>query len=128
MKIIFALIISLPLFSCGESFKKLETEKLNAELATRNDLKTPEEVIILFYNYPKSEPKPNLKISKKELEENLFEVTLIHDNQEDDSQKAEKIIMTLKKKGTKWFVKNIKHNWKCYSERGHTDWGIENCN
>src|SRR5690606_37368312 len=123
MKFILAFVFSLILLSCNESFEELDTEKFNIEMASRNDIKTPEELITIFYNYPKNEAKPKLSISKTEIDKNIFEITLIHDNQEDDSQKAEKIIMTAEKIGTKWYAKKIIRNWKCYSGRGHTDWG-----
>jgi len=128
MRFIIALAFSLILLSCNESFEELDTEKFNIEMASRNDIKTPEELITIFYNYPENESKPKLRISKTEIGKNVFEITLIHDNQEDDSQKAEKIIMTAEKIGTKWYAKKIIRNWKCYSGRGHTDWGIVNCN
>ena len=85
-------------------------------------------MITLYYNWPISEGKPNLEISKLKFENNLFEITMIHDHLEDDSQKAEKIVMVARKLGNKWKVEEIKRNWKCYDDRGETDWGISSCN
>jgi hypothetical protein len=101
---------------------------INKDIAGNTNIKIPEELITFYYNYPSSESKPNLKIEKKEIEKNVFEITLIHDNQQDDSQKAEKIIMIVEKLVNKWHVKKIRRNWKCYNGRGHTDWGTEVCN
>ncbi|MFC5682973.1 hypothetical protein ACYE2N_03470 [Flavobacterium sp. MAHUQ-51] len=128
MRFIVALAFSLILLSCNESFEVLDTEKFNIEIASRSDIKTPEELITIFYNFPENESKPKLEISKTEISENVFEITLIHDNQQDDSQKAEKIIMTAEKVGTKWFAKKIIRNWKCYSGRWTQIGEPKNCN
>ncbi|MBQ0907811.1 hypothetical protein KBJ98_03735 [Flavobacterium sp. F-328] len=128
MKYLFILFFTFLLVSCGESFDNMDTEMINKDIAGNTNIKTPEELITFYYNYPSSESKPNLKIEKKEIEKNVFEITLIHDNQQDDSQKAEKIIMIAEKLVNKWHVKKIRRNWKCYSGRGHTDWGTEVCN
>lgn len=128
MKQIFILLFALSVISCGESFMKIDTEKFNTDIAENTNIKSPEELITIFYNYPNSEGKPNLRITTRKLKENVFEVTLIHDNQQDDSQKAEKIVMIAKKIGNKWNADKISKNWKCYNGRGHTDWGTEYCN
>ena len=128
MKYFFILFFTFLLISCVESFDNMDTEMINKDIAGNINIKTPEELITLYYNFPSSESKPNLKIEKREIEKNIFEITLIHDNQQDDSQKAEKIIMIAEKLGAKWHVKKIKRNWKCYNGRGHTDWGTEVCN
>ena len=127
MKHLIILFLSFLLISCGESFEEIDTEMINKDIAQYKNIKSPEELITIYYNYPSSEGKPNLKIEKKELEKNVFEITLIHDYQQDDSQKAEKIIMVAEKIGEKWHVKRIRRNWKCYDGRGHTDWGTSNC-
>lgn len=128
MKNIYILFISFFLNSCGEAFENMDTEMINKEIAGNNNIKSAEELITIYYNYPNSESKPDLKIGKREIENDVFEITLIHNNQADDSQKAEKIIMVAKKFGKLWSVKNIRRNWKCYDGRGHTDWGTETCN
>lgn len=128
MKQIFILLFALSVISCGESFMNIDTEKFNTDIAESTNIKSPEELITIFYNYPNSEGKPNLRITTRKLKENVFEVTLIHDNQQDDSQKAEKIVMIAKKIGNKWNADKISKNWKCYNGRGHTDWGTEYCN
>jgi|SRR6218665_1199339 len=127
MKYLFALFLTFSLFSCNEQFKNVETEEFNKEIAPYKEIETPEQLILFYYNYPKNEGKPNLKITKQKLENQVYEITLIHDFQQDDCQKAEKIIMTAKKVGRKWKVEKILKNWKCYDGRGHTDWGIGNC-
>lgn len=128
MKKLSILFFSFILISCSESFEKMDTEMINKDISGNTGIKSPEELITMYYNYPSSEGKPNLQIVKKEIEKNIYEIKLIHDNQQDDSQKAEKVIMIAEKLGDKWHVKSIKRNWKCYDGRGHTDWGIENCN
>lgn len=128
MKYFFIFIFTLLLYSCKESFQEMDSEMFNKDIIRNTSIKSPEELITNYYNFPRSEGKPNLKITKNEIDKNIFEIILIHDNQQDDAQKAEKIIMIAEKIGTKWNVKKISRNWKCYQGRGHTDWGIEYCN
>ena len=98
------------------------------KLQERNDIETPEELITLYYNYPESEGVPNLEIEIKSTGENQYDITLIHDGLEDDSQRAIKVVMQASYSTEKWVVQSIKKNWKCWDGRGHTDWGIEYCN
>lgn len=128
MKYFFIFIFTSLFFSCKESFQEMDTEIFNKDIIRNTSIKSPEELITNYYNFPSSEGKPNLLITKNEIDKNVFEIILIHDNQQDDAQKAEKVIMIAEKIGNKWNVKKISRNWKCYEGRGHTDWGIEYCN
>lgn len=128
MKYFCIFFFTFLLISCGESFDNMDTEMINKDIVGNTNIKSPEELITIYYNYSSSEGKPNLKIEKKEIKKNVFEIILIHDNQQDDSQKAEKVIMIAQKIGKMWSVKKIRRNWKCYDGRGHTDWGTEACN
>ena len=128
MKYFFILISTLLLVSCKESFEEMDTEMFNKEIIQNTSIKSPEELILNYYNFSSSEGKPTFQITKNEIDKNVFEIILIHDNQQDDAQKAEKVIIIDEKIGDKWSVKKISRNWKCYDGRGHTDWGIENCN
>lgn len=116
------------LTSCTEKFKTIDPTDFNGTIRNRADIKSAEQLIRVFYNYPESEGTPQLEIEKHELKDNKIEVTLIHDQQQDDSQKATKIILTAEQNGDTWTVLEIKENWKCYDGRGHTNWGIEYCN
>jgi len=79
-------LLATILTSCVESFKKLDAEKFNTEISNQEDTKSPEELIQLFYNYPKDEGAPKFKISTKNLGQDKIEITLIHDHLEDNSQ------------------------------------------
>jgi len=35
--------------------------------------------------------------------------------------------MTAHKKENVWKVIEVKMNWKCYNDRGHSTWGTGNC-
>ena len=115
------------LTSCGESFKHIDSTKFNIKIQQRNDIKTPEELIEIFYDYPENEGNPKLQITSKKLDKNKFEITLIHDHLEDDSQSAVKYVMTATKKGDIWKVLEVKKNWKCFQGSGHTSWGTGTC-
>jgi len=129
MKRIFGLIISIIILtSCSESFDIKDPAEFNKKIEIRTDIATAEQLIEIYYNYPSNEGKPKLEIESKDLGNGLIEVTLIHDGQESDSQRATKIVMKAKLTDEKWTVHEIKTNRKCYDGRGHTDWGIEWCN
>ncbi len=126
MKYLFWLFISLPLLNaCSESFETLDTKTFNAKIAEQPDINSPEELIKLYYNYPAAEQK--LSIQVKNLPHNRFEITLIHEGIEDDSQYGEKVIMLAERTGKIWNAIEIKHNWKCWDSRGHTSWGTTLC-
>jgi hypothetical protein len=126
---IFGLLISIfILTSCSESFDIKDPAEFNKKIETRTDIATAERLVEIYYNYPPNEATPKLEIESKKLGNGLIEVTLIHDGQEDDSQRATKIVMTTELTGEKWTVHEIKTNRKCWDGRGHTDWGTEWCN
>lgn len=129
MKRIFGLLVSIIILtSCSESFNDKDPTEFNKKIETRTDIATAEQLIEIYYNYPLNEGTPKLEIESKELDNGLMEVTLIHDGQEDDSQRAIKIVMTAELIGQKWTVHKIKTNRKCWDGRGHTNWGTEWCN
>ncbi len=129
MKRIFGLLISIIiLISCSESFDVKTPTEFNNKIETRTDITTAEQLIKLYYNYPPNDGTPKFEIESKDLGAGIIEVTLIHDGQEDDSQRATKIVMKAELTDEKWTVHEIKTNRKCWDGRGHTDWGTEWCN
>jgi PBP1b-binding outer membrane lipoprotein LpoB len=129
MKRIFELLILIIILtSCSESFDIKDPAEFNKKIEKRTDIETAEQLIEIYYNYPPNEGTPKLDIKSRELDNGLIEVTLIHDGQEDDSQRATKIVMTAELNNKKWIVHQIKTNRKCWDGRGHTNWGTEWCN
>ena len=122
------IFLLLLLTSCSENFDSINPTEFNQRISKRTDIKTAKELIEIYYDYPKNEGVPKLTFKNKIINEELIEITLIHDYQEDDSERAIKIIMTAELKNKKWSVKEIKKNRKCWDGRGHTNWGIELCN
>ena len=114
--------------SCTESFDNIDSTEFNNSIASRTDIETAEELIMLYYGTPESEGTPNVSIETKELGSGKIQVTLVHDDLMDDSLKALKIVMIVKQTGQSWTVLEIKKNWKCWEGRGHTNWGTEYCN
>jgi len=123
-QILFLLFI---LTSCSERFNVIDPTKFNKKIAQRADISTPKELIKIFYNHPKSERMPKLTLNSRKIDKELIEITLIHDNLKDDSQRATKIIMIATLKNKKWAVIEIKTNWKCWNGRGHTNWSTDLC-
>lgn len=127
-KIISLIMLVILTISCNESFEEINPDKFNKKIEKRADILTPEELIILFHNYPKDEGKPEYEISSAN-KNDIYEITLIHNRIPDDSLLSEKIIITAKKnKNGIWSVIKILKNWKCHEGRGHNDWGTESCN
>lgn len=112
-----------------EKFKRLVSDQINQTLNNTNKTLTASEVMKLYYPHKitSEEGNESIVICEKKAEQDHTIVTLIHDNLLDDSQKAVKYVMKLKRTNDKWTVISIKTNWKCWPERGHTDWGIELC-
>jgi hypothetical protein len=128
MKQLFVFLILLVfLNSCSESFNQIDPGKFNAEIAGRTDIKTPEELIREYYGFPESEGSKTT-VESENLRNDTYEITLIREGLGDDSQFAEKIVMTAKLQDQIWNVIEIKMNWKCMSDRGHTSWGTGTCN
>ena len=126
---LFGLLILLScLTSCSESFQTVDPKKFNEKIADRTDIKTPEELITLYYDWPESEGKPKLTIRANKSGDSNYEITLIHEGLQDDSQSGEKIVMKAKLNGPTWIVTEIKKNWKCWDGRGHSGWGTDPCN
>ncbi len=153
MRIIFIMLLSVILFSCNqntdrkeviespieeaktdietssEDFEHFETDEFNQIVAGHEKDLSAKEVMQLYYPFEveNSEGNEEININEKTLENGNTLVTLIHDNQMDDSVKGEKFIMELAKSEGQWNVLSIKKNWKCYEGRGHTDWGTAFC-
>lgn len=121
-------LISILLTSCSEKFEYVDSTKFNNSIANQSDIETAEELIRLYYSLPESEGPQNLSIETKELEFGKTQVTMVHDEMKDDSQRALKIVMTVKQTDRSWTVIEIRKNWKCWEGRGHTNWGTEYCN
>jgi len=154
MKIIIIILLAMILISCNqktdkmnkdiqlseekhniqikilyEKFEKINTDELDQMLAKESENLTAQEVMKLYY--PKKvetgEGNELIEISENILDNGNTVVILIHDNLLDDSVKGEKYLMELIKTNDKWKVVSLKKNWKCWNDRGHTDWGIELC-
>lgn len=106
----------------------MDTKLFNKKIAVRSDIKTPEELIRLYHDYPQVEGTREISVQTKNVGDNKYRITLIHDGLGDDSQRAVKIIMTAKQTGQSWTVIEIRENWKCHDGRGHTSWGTALCN
>ncbi|HLS29679.1 MAG TPA: hypothetical protein VK021_02360 [Flavobacteriaceae bacterium] len=112
-----------------EKFKTLVSDQINQTLVETNKKLTPSDVMKLYYPHELKTDEGNetIEICEKRGKNDHIIVTLIHDNLLDDSQKAVKYVMELKKTNDKWTVVSVKMNWKCWPDRGHTDWGTDYC-
>jgi hypothetical protein len=113
----------------GEEFEEVSPDDINQRLTKMGGDWSAKEVMKLFYPYEAESGEGNeiIEISEKVSENGNTIITLIHDNQLDDSVKGEKYIMELTERNNRWTVLSIKRNWKCWEGRGHTDWGTELC-
>ncbi|MCL2327301.1 MAG: hypothetical protein FWC39_02175 [Bacteroidetes bacterium] len=124
------LILCVAIFSsCVETFETVDTKSFNEKIAGRTDIKTPEELMKLYYDYDCSqdEGNPTITTRVRTIGKNKYKITLIHEGFADDSQAGGKIVMTAQQTGATWIVTKIKTNWKCWEDRGHTYWGTGRC-
>ncbi len=129
MKLIFTLILTLIIItSCSETYDLIDPTKFNQAIAKRTDIETPDQLIKIYYDFPPNEGEPFLEIKSEKLNDGKIKVILIHDLQQDDAQRATKIVMIAELKNQRWKVYEIKTNRKCQEGRGHTDWGTAWCN
>ena len=112
-----------------ETFEELSFDEFNAQLAEMTESMSAVQVMRAYYPLEVEGEEGNQTISTmdRQLENGNFQVTLIHDNQLDDSVRGEKYVMEMTKEGEKWTVVSLKKNWKCWSDRGHEDWSTELC-
>ncbi len=112
-----------------EKFENINTDEINQMLAKKSEDLTAQEVMKLYYpiKVDTGEGNEKIEISEHILDNGNTIVILIHDNLLDDSVKGEKYLMELIKTNDKWKVVSLKKNWKCWNDRGHSDWGIELC-
>lgn len=154
MKPTFLLFITVFLFSCNqktgnnsespqvpekqekastelvnEEFELLSIDEINQTISKSDDELSAQDIIKIYYPMEVESDEGNEKIETFEtsLENGNTEITLIHDNFMDDSQRGVKYVMVLKEVDDKWTVVSVKKNWRCWEGRGNTDWGIELC-
>lgn len=122
-------LVILALFNgCNEDSIRENEEPINRIIQSRKDIKTPTDVMNIYYKFMWPESDTNYVIAEQKLPKERFEVTLIRENTGDDSMQSEKIMMILKHDEEKWKVITIERSWKCHKGRGNTEWGIEPCN
>jgi len=124
MKGLVFLFSLLLLTSCSVS---IDSTEFNAQIASRTDINSPEDLMRLYYGSYELEGNSKLTISTKTSGENQFEITLIHNGVADDSVSDMRIIMKATKTNQTWTVLFIKKSWKCHEGRGHSYWGATKC-
>lgn len=116
----------------SENFVTIDPSSLNLKLTdatVSNEISSAESIMKMYYaKADKSiEGKEKITIKSVKQDEKITVVTLIHDNLLDDSMRSTKIIMMVIHLQNKWRVISIRQNWRCYQERGDTDWTITPC-
>ena len=115
------------LVGCTEEYISIDPSDFNKKIESNRDIKSPEGLIKLYYNYPVNEPQPMISVTVELSGNGNYIITLIAEKLPDDSQSAEKIIMWASQNGEFWKVNEIRKNWRCYKNRGHQDWGTKPC-
>ena len=120
---------TIQIIAANEKFEIINADELNKMLVKESENLTAQEAMRLYYPKKVEAGEGNEKI---EILENVLDngntiVILIHDNLLDDSVKGEKHLIELEKTNDKWKAVSIKKNWKCWNDRGHTDWGTGLC-
>ena len=113
---------------CGEESVSVDISAFNKIIESKKDIKSPKELIVIYLNNIYPEIDADVIIKEEKLKEDRYLITLVLDNLKGDSMKSEKFEMVAKFDGEKWKVLTIEKNWRCYPDRGNTEWGIERCN
>lgn len=123
-----AFLLLLTTVSCSEPFNYINPSNFNKKIAELTDIKTPEELIILYYTGTgKIDNNLSLNITTVK-EEKVYTITLINNNIKDDSVCGEKLVIKAVKKGENWHVLEIKENHRCCKGRGGPrDWSTQLC-
>jgi CCR4-NOT transcriptional regulation complex NOT5 subunit len=85
--------------------------------------------VVNFYK-PKGtqkEGKYTYNVVAKTIDSTTQEITVIEEGLLDDSKAAEKNVITINTQNGVSTVVSIQKSFKCYADRGHTDWGAELC-
>ncbi|TCC90481.1 hypothetical protein EZ428_14505 [Pedobacter frigiditerrae] len=123
----FIVLLSTAISSCSENYEDIDPSSFNQKISLRYDVKTPEELLKSYY-IDSNEVSLQITVSKKIIEKNNYQITLINERVDDDAVRKEKIMMFAKFDGTHWKVNEIRRNWKCEGGRGgSTEWGINEC-
>lgn len=112
-----------------EKFEALPFNGLNIKLSEETELLSPKAIMRLYYPRTKEKLEKNERIiiNEKNLSNGHTEVILIHDGLADDSMQGKKYVLELKKHDKHWQVISLKANWRCWEDKGHSDWGVVLC-
>jgi hypothetical protein len=120
-------IILFLVSSCSKSFKTVDPKRFNEIIANRTDIKTAGDLMALYADSNGIGATNIASVKTDDLGSNEYEITLIREKIDDDSQAAEKIVLIALLSGQTWKIIEIRKSWKCWDDRGHTNWGKDAC-
>lgn len=121
------ILLLLPLtVTCREEFEYVNPAVLNAKLGMNSEVNTWEDLSWFIKELPPEHQVPTSVKRGEEHADGTFDVVLQYEF-EDDSICKEKIVLKVKEKKGNLVILEMKQNWKCCEDRGHTDWGTEPC-
>ena len=118
------LIIGILIPGCGEDSITEDISGFNKKIEARTDIKDAEELMKMYHEHRYGEDTSNIVIEGEKLYSNRHRITLIKNG---SSGQAEKLVMVAKVEKTKWKVLMVERNWRCISDKGESDWGLERC-
>lgn len=112
-----------------EDFVTVDATSLNTSLAEAINIESAEDIIKMYYGktVDYAEESENITIKSAKQDEKITVVTLIHNNLFDESIRTMKIVMMVIHIQNTWRVINIRQNWRCYANRGDTNWTLNPC-
>lgn len=129
MKYLYTSIVVLAvLASCSESYKAVDPAAFNKAISGRTDIKSPGELIRIYYGQHETEGNTSLTVEVKNNDDHSHKIELIHTGLADDSQAGMKVVMVAYQEGKTWVVTEIRESWTCHEGRGHTGWSDVPCN
>lgn len=114
-----------------ETFRAIDAAKvadLNSAIASRG-IETAEDIMRAYAPEDDvAEGNYAYTITEKELDQNTVQLTLREEGRMDDSVEGRQVVMQILKEGGDMRVTSIRENYRCWSGRGHENWGPEPCN
>jgi len=126
-----AILSLFPLFlSCKkESYVIMDKSNFIKYLDSVDTPKEPSDLLNLYYFEFLGNPRPIMsKTTYESRKENENEKISFVQYQQDDSISAIKFTIVFKKKAQNFEIVEIRKSFSCHKGRGHTNFGIENCN
>ena len=124
-----SLLLCLTFFfsSCTEEYDLLDTTDINTRVQDRQDIETPEELILLFYDHPPGTRASDITVRSENYGNNEYRIELEHDPDRGKSYRAIRYVLLARLRDRQWFVSEIRRSSKCHQTPEPARWQPGRC-